>query len=69
MVRTVVEGVIDLAHKLGVTVVAEGVETQEQLDTLREMNCDKVQGFLLSRPVPLANLMAQAGAEEAAALR
>ncbi|SPB15410.1 RNase II stability modulator [Caballeronia novacaledonica] len=69
MVRTVVEGVIDLAHKLGVTVVAEGVETQEQLDTLREVNCDKVQGYLLSRPVPLASLMAHAGADETEALR
>ncbi|WP_244197735.1 putative bifunctional diguanylate cyclase/phosphodiesterase [Caballeronia ptereochthonis] len=64
MVRTVVEGVIDLAHKLGVTVIAEGVETQEQLDTLRDVRCDKVQGFLLGRPVPLANLMERAGANE-----
>jgi diguanylate cyclase (GGDEF)-like protein len=57
MARTVVEGVIDLAHKLGVTVVAEGVETREQLDTLRAVRCDKVQGFLLSRPVPLETLI------------
>ncbi|SAK46309.1 RNase II stability modulator [Caballeronia calidae] len=66
MVRTVVEGVIDLAHKLGVMVVAEGVETQEQLDTLRDVRCDKVQGFLLGRPVPLESLMEQAEANEAA---
>ncbi|MDR5761076.1 EAL domain-containing protein [Caballeronia sp. LZ035] len=67
MVRTVVEGVIDLAHKLGVTVVAEGVETQEQLDTLRAVHCDKVQGYLLSRPIPLAVLMERAGSVEMAA--
>jgi diguanylate cyclase (GGDEF)-like protein len=59
LARTVVEGVIDLAHKLGVTVVAEGVETREQLDALRAVQCDKVQGFLLSRPVPLERLMEQ----------
>jgi EAL domain-containing protein (putative c-di-GMP-specific phosphodiesterase class I) len=57
MTLTVVEGVIDLAHKLGVTVVAEGVETQEQLDCLRDARCDKVQGYLLSRPVAMERLM------------
>ncbi|SAK52270.1 RNase II stability modulator [Caballeronia hypogeia] len=66
MVRTVVEGVIDLAHKLGVMVVAEGVETQEQLDMLRDVRCDKVQGYLLSRPVPLESLLALAGANDLA---
>ncbi|BAN27971.1 putative bifunctional diguanylate cyclase/phosphodiesterase [Caballeronia insecticola] len=69
MVRTVVEGVIDLAHKLGVIVVAEGVETQEQLDTLRDVHCDKMQGFLLSRPVPLASLMETAGVKEPESVR
>jgi diguanylate cyclase (GGDEF)-like protein len=57
MTYTVVEGVIDLAHKLGVMVVAEGVETQEQLDRLRDAGCDKVQGYLLSRPVPMERLV------------
>jgi diguanylate cyclase (GGDEF)-like protein len=57
MTYTVVEGVIDLAHKLGVTVVAEGVETQEQLARLREAHCDKLQGFLLSRPVAMERLI------------
>jgi diguanylate cyclase (GGDEF)-like protein len=58
-VRTVVEGVIDLAHKLGMAVVAEGVETQDQLDILRDARCDNVQGFLLSRPVALDRLLEQ----------
>jgi EAL domain-containing protein (putative c-di-GMP-specific phosphodiesterase class I) len=57
MTYTVVEGVIDLAHKLGVIVVAEGVETQDQLERLRDAGCDKVQGYLLSRPVPMERLV------------
>jgi diguanylate cyclase (GGDEF)-like protein len=63
MTLTVVEGVIDLAHKLGVTVVAEGVETQEQFDRLREARCDKVQGYLLSRPVGMERLVELTAAE------
>lgn len=45
-------GVIDLAHRLGMRVVAEGVETTDQLDTLRQLRCDAIQGFLLGCPVP-----------------
>lgn len=44
--------VITLAHGLGLTVVAEGVETQVQLDALRELGCDEVQGYLYARPAP-----------------
>ncbi|MMZ56062.1 Phytochrome-like protein cph2 [compost metagenome] len=44
--------VIDMAKKLNLRVVAEGVETEEQLSYLREHACDEVQGYLLSRPVP-----------------
>ena len=47
---------IGLAHGLGLTVVAEGVETREQLEFLRGAGCDEVQGFLYSRPVPAAQL-------------
>ncbi|MBI1260800.1 MAG: EAL domain-containing protein [Rhizobiales bacterium] len=43
--------IIDLAHALGVYVVAEGVETAYQLDVLRELGCDEAQGFLLGRPM------------------
>ena len=52
--------IIAMAHSLKLRVVAEGVETSEQLDFLRSNNCDEVQGFLFSRPVPpdeLANLL------------
>ncbi|HET9653720.1 MAG TPA: EAL domain-containing protein [Kineosporiaceae bacterium] len=45
-------GVIDLAHRLGIRVVAEGVETQQQLHMLDSLGCDAVQGFLLGRPLP-----------------
>ncbi len=49
--RTIVSTIISLAHSLGLKVVAEGVETEEQLNLLRLLKCDEVQGFLLSRPV------------------
>jgi EAL domain-containing protein (putative c-di-GMP-specific phosphodiesterase class I) len=48
--RTIVAGIIDLSHKLGIKVIAEGVEQREQLDILREVKCDYVQGFFLGRP-------------------
>ena len=48
--------VIAMAHKLSMRVVAEGIETQEQLDFLRENNCDDGQGYLLSRPLTLPQL-------------
>jgi diguanylate cyclase (GGDEF)-like protein len=47
----VIAAVIALAHSLDIDVVAEGVEHEEQWQILREQGCDKVQGFLFSRPV------------------
>ncbi len=41
-----------LAHKLGLEVVAEGVETEAQLKFLRSIGCEKIQGYLISRPLP-----------------
>ena len=61
--RTVVEGVIELAHKLGIAVVAEGVETEAQMSILAAANCDEIQGFLLGRPLPLAALTQRFGVE------
>jgi len=49
---TIVTTVVDLAHKLGLAVVAEGVETEAELRAVGEMGCDEVQGFLLGRPGP-----------------
>jgi diguanylate cyclase (GGDEF)-like protein len=44
--------IIKMAHSLNLDVVAEGVETFEELALLKEHNCDKIQGFLFSRPIP-----------------
>ena len=49
---TIVRGIISIAHELGLTVIAEGVETTEQLDLLRSFGCDEYQGYYFSRPVP-----------------
>jgi diguanylate cyclase (GGDEF)-like protein/PAS domain S-box-containing protein len=52
----IAKAVIALAHSLKMRVIAEGVETAEQLAFLREQQCDEMQGYLLSRPVPAAKL-------------
>ncbi|HAI30391.1 MAG TPA: GGDEF domain-containing protein, partial [Thalassospira sp.] len=44
--------IIAMGHNLGLKVIAEGVETQEQMNFLRECNCDEVQGFLIATPLP-----------------
>lgn len=49
---TLVSTIVTLAHAMKLNVVAEGVETEQQLDSLRAMGCDEMQGFLFSRPVP-----------------
>jgi diguanylate cyclase (GGDEF)-like protein/PAS domain S-box-containing protein len=50
--KALVEGILALSRSLKLEVVAEGVETEEQLALLRDMGCDYVQGYLLSPPVP-----------------
>ena len=50
--RTLVEQVITLSKLLGMKVVAEGVETREQLEIIRDLKCDAVQGFYYARPMP-----------------
>jgi diguanylate cyclase (GGDEF)-like protein/PAS domain S-box-containing protein len=48
----VIQAIVDLAHGLGLTVTAEGVELESQLNSLRQMGCDTVQGFWMGRPMP-----------------
>ncbi len=49
----IVSAVISLAHALGMRVVAEGVELEEQAAILKQLGCDEMQGYLYSRPVPI----------------
>jgi EAL domain-containing protein (putative c-di-GMP-specific phosphodiesterase class I) len=50
--RSIVSTIISLAHSLNLSVVAEGVETEEQFSSLGTLKCDEVQGYLFSRPLP-----------------
>ncbi len=52
---TVIEAVLTIARSLGLAVVAEGIETQEQLHYVRSVGCHRAQGFLLARPTPLVH--------------
>ena len=53
---SIVSTIVNLGHELNLNVVAEGVETIEQFELLRSMNCDAVQGFFFSRPLPASDL-------------
>jgi predicted signal transduction protein with EAL and GGDEF domain len=53
---TITSAIINLAHNLGIQVVAEGVETTSQLNFLRQHGCDVAQGYLISRPIPADQL-------------
>ncbi len=50
--RLIVRSIIDLAHGLGLSTVAEGVETVAQVEALTDLGCDLIQGFLVSVPKP-----------------
>ncbi len=54
----IVRSTIDLAHNLGLTVVAEGVEDETTLDILAQYGCDSVQGYFLSRALAAEELTA-----------
>lgn len=52
----IIRAVVGLANSLGIVSTAEGVETEQQYEALREIGCSEMQGFLLSRPCPLAEV-------------
>ena len=52
----IVRSIINLGHSLDRRVVAEGVETEEQLDFLRVQGCDEAQGFYFAKPQPASSL-------------
>jgi EAL domain-containing protein (putative c-di-GMP-specific phosphodiesterase class I) len=56
--RLIIQAVTDLAHGLGLTATAEGVETLDQLRIIRELGCDHVQGYLISAPLEPSALRA-----------
>ena len=62
--RLILKSTIDLAHSLGMSVVAEGIEDEASRALLAAMGCDTIQGYLVSRPVPLAEFASLCGARE-----
>ena len=54
---SLLSAIITLAHSLGLQAIGEGIETEQQLATLRKLGCDRVQGHLLARPLPAAEAL------------
>jgi EAL domain-containing protein (putative c-di-GMP-specific phosphodiesterase class I) len=54
--QAIAMAVISLGHKLDLRVIAEGVETEQQRDFLRANDCDEMQGYLFSRPLPASDI-------------
>ncbi|SDN98705.1 bifunctional diguanylate cyclase/phosphodiesterase [Geodermatophilus sp. DSM 45219] len=61
----VVRAIVELSHTMGLTVVAEGVETPEQLATLAAIGCDASQGYLIARPMPAGSVPGHLAGEAA----
>ena len=55
--EAIVRAIIMLGHSLNIAVLAEGVETEDQLSRLRSEGCDEVQGYLFGRPMPAAKFI------------
>lgn len=62
--RTILESAISMGHRLGLTTVAEGIETQEELDLLRSLGCKYAQGYLITPPMPASALLGWIAREE-----
>ncbi|WP_200174630.1 putative bifunctional diguanylate cyclase/phosphodiesterase [Ectothiorhodospira shaposhnikovii] len=57
--RAIVHSIIDMAHRMGLKVVAEGVETDWQHELLRAAHCDYAQGYLFGKPLPVGRILAE----------
>ncbi len=57
--RIIISSIVDMAKRLGMQTLVEGVETQEQYDFLKSVGCEFMQGYLVGKPVPLDELMAR----------
>jgi EAL domain-containing protein (putative c-di-GMP-specific phosphodiesterase class I) len=55
--REIVRAIIILAHNLGLKVVAEGTETEEHINLLKQFNCEMAQGYFFSRPAPAESML------------
>lgn len=55
--RTLVKHIVDMCHDLGLSVIAEGVETDEHRELLESLSCDMYQGYLLSKPIPVEDFL------------
>jgi len=67
--KNIVKSVISMAHGMGLKVIAEGIEKQEQLSLLKEMSCDEIQGFLISKPVKADKIVSLVQAKKIVGLR
>ncbi len=65
-VRKIVKTIVDLAHSIGALCVAEGVENQNVIEELKEMECDEVQGFYFARPMGFTHLLSFLGLDASA---
>lgn len=54
--EAIAESIIALAHKMNLSVIAEGIETKKQLEFIKEHKCDKAQGYYFSKPVPVEEI-------------
>ncbi|HXV11352.1 MAG TPA: EAL domain-containing protein [Burkholderiales bacterium] len=66
---TIAATILAMAHSLGKSVVAEGVQTQAQVDFLRKLKCELVQGYIYSRPLPPADLATLVSSQQASKVR
>ncbi len=62
--RAILESSMDMAHKLNLSTVAEGVETELELKLVRSLGCDLVQGYLIAKPMPVKDILVWLGNEK-----